>query len=431
MKHCFILLLSLCLTSCSKHGEMLLPRKKQQSDIHSLYSVTLRDVQDLAIKETLTKTKNNNAELSIIPIVDCEYDTLLYVVNYSDGWRIISSDKRTPPDVAYSQTGTIDIQRAGPSFLAWLKTAARDMKTIKREKNTSLRFSEEEINHHLNKWKGGSSRWVDPNLPIDEILVIDTLDYTEPVDIINHLAPAHWDQCYPYNQYCPILTEETHYYVGCASVAGGSLLHYLYKINNYPSSFRGVPMDSLGVNYSSVSTDSVKVTARYLKSINDSMNMVYLPSGSFAFPSDVIDFFNEAGYSCSYSGFDPSIIRSSLLNNNIVMVIAFDNILDIIDLPSLSSGHYFLIDGYQTRRQVICKRTYCISPSGNPIPNSEFLTYLYIGDPYLAYVKMNWGWWTQWESGLDDGWYALTSSWITSEHTYDYGRHMFYDFELL
>ena len=99
-------------------------------------------------------------------------------------------------------------------------------------------------------------------------------------------------------------------------------------------------MDSLGVNYSSVSTDSVKVTARYLKSINDSMNMVYLPSGSFAFPSDVIDFFNEAGYSCSYSGFDPSIIRSSLLNNNIVMVIAFDNILDIIDLPSLSSCHY-------------------------------------------------------------------------------------------
>ena len=63
-----------------------------------------------------------------------------------------------------------------------------------------------------------------------------------------------------------------------------------------------------------------------------------------------------------------------------VLMLAFDDIFDIIDLPALSSGHYFIIDGYQTRRDVILEHNY-IMGFDNLTPYEEWLRYLYIAPP--------------------------------------------------
>ena len=116
------------------------------------------------------------------------------------------------------------------------------------------------------------------------------------------------------------------------------------------------------------------------------------------------------------------------MNQHPVMILAFDNILDIIDLPALSSGHYFIIDGFQTRREVMMIHSYNVG-THSPVPPEDWYNYYY-GAPYFAFMKMNWGWASQWTSGTNDGWFAPTSSWLTTHGEYDYGRHMYYNFNL-
>ena len=401
-----------------------------QTRINSSYTrVSYNDALHYVQKHTDTRTKSDAEAFHIEPVVDKSLDTLLYIVNYENGWKILSTDKRVPAEVAYGDTGTIDLNTENPAFLSWLSGAAKDMKVIRATSDEGLSFSNDDIRFNISRWGGINPRSIDPDMPLDEIEVIDTLDYTEPVTVVPHMVQANWDQDYPYNQFCPVKTGGGNYDVGCAGVAAGSLLHHLYRTNLSPTLFSGIPMDSIAVVYSDENSDSLEVTARYLKAVNDQLDMHYLSSGSFAFPSDVKDFFDNNDYPCTYGNFDAEIVKNSLQYNHCpVIILAFDNLWDILEIPTVWTGHYFLIDGYQTRRHVIVEHHYTQGIGANPVPSHEWDVYLYIGNPYFAFVKMNWGWSSQWTSGTNDGWYALTSSWVTNVSTFDNGRHMFYGF---
>ena len=378
----------------------------------------------LGMLEKETKSVSNNT-FSIEPVCDNQNDTLMYLVNMAEGWKILSADKRTPAIIGWSEGGHVSLDSDNAPFNAWLSTVKADMRKVRNASDEELSFTADEINRNISRWDETPNPTRGKVLEID---VIDTLYYSEPVDWVEHMVKAHWDQGTPYNEFCPINPGGGHYSVGCAGVAGGGMLHYLYEKNGYPTVFHNVPMDSIGVNYSYYLTDSTRVTARYLKAVNDDMSMMYLSGGSAAFPSNVVSFFNSAGYSCSYSSFDVPTVKSSLLAGNPVMVLAFQDLMGIPEIPDIFAGHYFLIDGYQTRHDVIAHHIYSIGANGGIIPYSEHTIYVYISDPYLAYVKMNWGWWDQWVSGANDGWFALTSSWVTTNGTYDVSRNMFYNF---
>ena len=370
------------------------------------------------------KASTKSSYCSVDAIVS-EEDTVMYLVNYNEGWELISADKRTPAIIAWSEKGNINIDKDNGPLDVWLKLTAKDLLRVKRSNNKELSFSADEIQKNLNYWKR-----IELSLGKGPIIegydVWDSLYYSEMVSQIMHMVPAHWDQNAPYNVYCPTMLNGNHYYTGCASVAGGGMLHFLYKKNGYPSSFHNIPLDSVGVNYTSVLYDSTMVTARYIKAINDEVNAMYTSSGTAAFPLDVVDFFDSAGYDCSYSAFNAQTVKNSLLAGNPVLMLAFD---DIAGLTNIFHGHYFIIDGYQMRHDVFAIHHYTVSPSGLIIPNSEHTFIVSIGPPYLAFVKMNWGWYSQWTEQEDDGWFALTASWSTSEGDYDMDRYMFYNFQ--
>ncbi len=390
-----------------------------------IYTVSITDVISYTQQDTHVLSKSSNtSSIDIQPIIDAS-DTLMYCVNYEHGWVLLSSDKRTPQVIAYGESGRFDLENAAPGLKAWINSVKGDLKRIRYASNDELSFSSEEIEQNLSKWNRKKKERANPGEPTIWI-VTDTIYYSEPVQQIMHLVPAQWDQNAPYNHYCPIQSGTTHYYVGCAGIAGGSMLHYLSKKHGFPTTYSGVPIDSIGVNYSSYLTDSTRVTARFLKAVNDSMNMNYTSNGSYAFPSDVEDFFDSVGYPCTYSSFSATTVAQSILQNKPVMVLAFDS---FIGVPLIWEGHYFLIDGYQTRHDVVLEHTYYDGSPGAIIPSREIYNYLYISPEYLQYVKMNWGWWDQWISGANDGWYALTASWITNNGTYDSSRQMFYGFE--
>lgn len=431
----------LALVSCGKEENM--PLNGPLSDMTREYSVGMKDVESYLNNLNSTATKSSfRAIESIIPIVDKDQDTLLYVVNYTDSWTILSGDMRTPPEIACGMAENATLDLSNPAFLSWLNMVAIDLKNVKSSTNEELTFSSDEIASNVSKWIGIGDRWIDPDtpldpdppeppvLPLDQWVLIETQYYDEVYDQKPHMIPAHWSQEYPYNRFCPLDGQGDPYYVGCGGVAAGAMLHFLYKQNGQPSVFHGIPMNSLAVEYP-LDADSLYYTPLYLRAVNDAMDMSelvnYWSGGTFVLPAKMVSMFDDAGYSCSYAAFNSSSVASSLLSQKPVIVLAFDEW--ILNLPDITEGHYFLIDAYERRRSVTAKH-YVLYSNGEIVPNTEYFEYEY-GQPYLSRVKMNWGWGSQWAPNpSNDGWYFLTGSWTTNSGSFDTDRHMIYNFEL-
>lgn len=438
-----IILTSLLVAGCSKsipvvdyyEGKMIAARSEQLNNT----SVQMNDVL-FYIKHAQEKTTTKSDDIvSILPLTDKTQDTLLYIVNYSEGWSILSGDKRTPAVIAYGEEGNISLDSANPAFLSWLNSTAIDIKRIRKSKDCELVFSESGIRKNIMQWGGvNDPRWVDPDIPIDppdtltfgQWVLVRTEHYNNLYRQVPHLVAEHWGQDTPYNNYCPQNNEGSHFYVGCAGVAAGALLHHLYRKNNHPTYFSGIPMDSVAVNYHiNSSPDSTDVTARYLRAVNDEMGLIvpinYWPGGTFALPSQVSTLFANYGYTCLYDSFDSDIVKSSLQSNKPVIALAFDEW--ILNLPDITEGHYFIIDGYELLQQVTAKY-YAFFAGGAMVPSyDERIEYEY-GAVFLSRVKMNWGWESQWTSNTNDGWYYITDSWTTTAGSFDISRHMYYNF---
>lgn len=436
---CLITLLFV-LTGCYKENSFItqdaLSHERNQREKSSY--VSINDAWRYIENNHPAETKGGEV-VSILPIIDKVQDTLLYIVNYTDGWSILSSDRRVPAVVASSPTGKLSLDNDNRAFLSWLNSTAIDIKRIRESEDSELRFSKEQIDAHRSIWDQSSVNRVIPNEPItpgDSIkingswVLEETHSYYETLEDKSHsMVQEHWSQGYPYNVYCPQDSNGNNYEVGCAGVAAGALLHYLYRKYGFPTSFSGIPMDSVAVNYSSVLTDSTNVTARYLRAVNDDMGLnVYInywQGGTFALPNQVSSMFSNHGYSCSYDSFDSDIVKTILMSQKPVLVVAFDEW--ILNLADVTEGHYFILDGYELKRPVTAYH-YVYVENGVVRPQyGERVEYTY-GSPFIVNVTMNWGWSTQWTSNIDNGWYSLTGSWTTNYGTYDIFRHMFYNF---
>ncbi|MBQ8530020.1 MAG: Spi family protease inhibitor [Parabacteroides sp.] len=74
------------------------------------------------------------SEETIEPIVSGT-DTVMYLVNYSDGWCLFSGDKRTEAILAYSETGHLSLKDIGnmEGFSYWFTRYKRWIKKIKED----------------------------------------------------------------------------------------------------------------------------------------------------------------------------------------------------------------------------------------------------------------------------------------------------------
>lgn len=75
-------------------------------------------------------------------------------------------------------------------------------------------------------------------------------------------------------------------------------------------------------------------------------------------------------------------------------------------------------------------------PTGPYIVPEEYETYTY-SSPQLTSIKINWGWYTQWDENnpVNDGWYSLTGGWTVIKgdnitFDYNYQKYMTYGFGL-
>ncbi len=392
-----------------------------------------------------SRTKSTGDVYSIEPYV-IESDTVMYIVNYASGWKILSADKRTPVTIAESETGRLSLGE-NSSRPSWIRAMAYDMRRVSLSTDDELSFTQDEIVSSLDMWESMLlGKDLPPFTPEDSLprpmfghweLYFEGYE-TEIVSFINHQTDTQWDQGYPYDVYCPLNSDESgHKPVGCAAVAAGQMLYYLHDYFGEPAfSNGGIILDSLSTTYSSTLNAATDSTAKFLAEIGSDMNMHYHNEYSWTTPSNVVDFFADYGYSCSYESFDDDIVEASLWDGMPVIVLAMD---DFIGIPDISVAHYFLIDGCRKMRQNYVKKYQFVYDGDDPMPSQLEVDRVEIinSTPYISFVKMNWGWRTQWDTNyqLNDGWYALTGSWTTYDsqgHSIDYDceRHMISGFTL-
>lgn len=423
--------------------------------------VSMEDVMSM-IERDFPHTKSNQIEVE--PYLSESLDTLMYIVNSksSYGWKIYSSDKRTPAVLAEGDSGYFSIEEGSPAVSIWISQMCEDISRVKKAKDEELTFSKEEIGTYRSQWEASTQKIIDreliPFLPIGhwEETISST---TQPYDSVCHMV-GKWDQSSPYNECCPYFTSTPNEraYAGCVAISGAQMLHYLHykigrpvnmhsvgycigNIDNYTYSY-SAPDSSVWANmnpsytYSSNTTIPEAVMIGYVGVV---VNMHYCDNifgqFSWALPSNLkTDLFEPMGISCSHGSYDEDIVRSNLLNQMPVIVSASNLVV-----PTDGSIHCFVIDGYRRTR---IKTTHHFHFVYDEIPNTtvrpgpgpdDYETYEYSA-PIFAGIQINWGWSNQWTNDVNNGWYALTSGWTVTNggRTFDYNHYvkMIYGFAL-
>ena len=154
-----------------------------------------------------------------INIIDSyKVDEAYYVVNFSDGWVVVSANDATVPVLGYNVTGSYpDASEQSYNFESWMQHYSDQAVFIKENEIVAT----QEVISQWNKYLTN-----EPN-----ILLNGDRDVTTP------LLTAIWNQDDPYNLLCP--EDEAgpggHVYVGCVATAMSMIMHYW----RYPNSGSG------------------------------------------------------------------------------------------------------------------------------------------------------------------------------------------------
>ena len=464
----YLCYLMIILLSCSKivpplpakfheiqaiNKELIAMKYDNEVSMNDIHEVILRDV---------AATRNINMSYEVNSFLGEDADTLMYIVNLGDenGWKIYSSDKRTPAILAEGDKGRFSLEDGSPALAFWLESMARNIARVKMAEDDELVFNTDEIILNKKFWPQSPAQTLmaGPDIPLipgeghweETIISTRTIEDT----VVNHMV-AQWDQNPPYNECCPYLTESPgdRAYAGCVAVAGAQVLHYLhYKIGvpeemfsngvcvgnihdfyrtfNHPSD---EVWDNMSFAYQPTAAAAMIPEAILIAYVGAQVNMHYndlliSEPFSWAIPADLKPLlFEFHGISCSHGRYDENIVKDQLLNGMPVIVSA-SNLLIPIDF----NIHCFVIDGYRkTRTEYTHLHSYVWDGPADAEHNlyKDYTTISYSPSVFSG-IKINWGWWTQWTTNpVNDGWYTLTDSWVLNDGSdYDHYRKMIYNF---
>lgn len=399
--------------------------------------VSLEDVYEMCS----LSTKGDVKEFTVEPVVDVEGDTLMFFVNYDNGWRVLSADKRTPALIAQCDAGAISLSTDNTGLLAWLDLTARDMKRIIHLDDSKLNFTASQIRSHRQQWSKESLRF-----PPDTSIIIHEGDWvlvstsTEEVyyDHIDHLVGAHWDQGNPYNYYCPPKSSGIdNKPAGCSPVACGQLFQFLCSHFglDFEYSWNGITGYMHDVHLPYVNSFHDYATPLLLRYFGQVLGASYGDnSTSVTFAADKIqNYLSSLLISCNKQSYSAEKVKENLISGMPILVSGYSG--TILGYPDYSNGHTYIIDGYKRYRT---KYTYYYERLTGYPPLLEEKTEIEYSTPHIGLIKMNWGWSTQWTSGRNDEWFALTGDWYVdldndglADHSFTEGITILCDFEFI
>lgn len=390
-----------------------------------------------------------------------EQDTLLFLVNYEEGWLLLAGDKRLSPVAAESEKGHLKLQTPNKALFTWMDSFADEVRTnrdhYEEKDNKNTQLWSKIINKRSNSNKTRSS--VEYKWAVVSYTYLDTI--TTSI-IVDHLIPTKWGQGYPWNVKLPVdLRNNIICPLGCTAVSLSQILYYTHYHLGKPTGFYhnvrvnvshiSAPTSNIGFSRTGYSSNSpawdqmaLDRTESYFKTnlVGDLMldvgyrvNMTYSSDGSYAniTPSVMASF--NLSYSQGY--YDYSLVKNSLENSCPVNVTAFR-----IDNTLGRMGHSWIIDG-------VCSRTYKyitekrFEYTENWMHESEYydsfddLRFRYhINSEYDCvkeetyntsdFLLMNWGY----DGDGDDGYYSVYPSigWSYQNRNYNYDKKIHYNF---
>lgn len=274
----------------------------------------------------------------IIPVGIKNHEKLYIFNSSSNGFVIVSADKRIYPVLAYSSTSTVDVDKElwSPSFRAWINLYIAQIEDIIVD---NAKANSAVLNMWENLLKGESSgiKWAKDVAP---------------------LLSTTWNQGCGYNALCPVASGGPcgKVYTGCVATAMAQVMRYMehpatgigrqcYTTANYGELC--ADFENALYDYSSMPNNSGNAeVAKLMYHCGVSVYMNYSPSGSGAYSSNVVNawknFFDYKNHILinknSYEEIDwIKIIRNEIDNSRPIYYAGFGN----------SSGHAFVFDGYQ------------------------------------------------------------------------------------
>lgn len=398
--------------------------------------------------------KNAKEFDTIVPMTD-GVDTLMYLVQYQNGWDIIAADKRGPLVIAMSDEGKFEASDTLIGFYAYLeaqKQYLKSMRSVAEHDPDSEAYRFWSMLHPKNNSQarlvGDEGYW--------QLYDTETETVTRES---GHLIPTRWGQNEPWNTFTPYNSDdpETRCAVGCVAVAGAQMLYYLHQTlgcpqtmytsavcvgdnNNYTIIFSNETTsawDNMALTIYDNSSARKKQSAILMAYVGNAVGMDY-GSDSGAKTKKLKDFFNGLGISCTFENYNSTTAWNSLINNMPVIISA----KTLTDEFPFYGGHAWIMDGWKT--VTTCYTYYygwlptpqsgsTITPGPmQPVPNPGDLpiyteTRTELSVTQTKTVLMNWGW----DNSYNNIYCSLEGAWSPySSVSFQYLKKMLHGFRV-
>lgn len=426
-------------------------RLKPETSSTSVQQKLSRDILDLSSSDAAilanlysgpAQTKASCRQVrEVIPITNDNGKTVMYAVNYDDGYIIVSATRKYFPVLADVEHGSFSFGDKTGSMILVDEMA----EAIDRVEAGEVQVDCETV---WSKYLDGEIRDI-PTTKVVRDEYYDLLETyqaewydqgiqsyylrTQPSGMPDELyasfcSMAESDMAevsgYPYME-CAIITVEqsdgTQYgpylttawnqsescsplygeYLGCVTVATGQLMRYF----EYPSTFNWGVMP----NEDDSSSSGCVVRADFLEQLHDDLGVSTTGGASIA---DAERTLTEYGYSCYISSpHSSNTVHSSLVRGNPVYMRGTNSYNTV-------SGHAWVCDGFRFFNNSTKYSLYLLTFS-NGVPNALELWYdttIYETSQF-TYYHMNWGW-----GGLNDGYFLDSNIACTSSSNYSVDR---------
>ena len=294
---------------------------------------------------------------------------------------MVAADKRATDIYAYSDTGNLDLDGAieNTGLGVFMEGAVA---LYEDEVNTNVLGLKDSM--PFKPLPGIDEYDKPPYLPTEVVSCVtyyvkygsyETASSKEP------MVSVKWDQCHPYNYYCPSCSWSSDEYIykgkcvaGCVPVAMAQIMSY----HKYPASYVGYEFawnamtESTKFSFNNEPNDNALMVAHLIREIGRVAKADYGKETS-ATLANIKTMFPKFGYNITGADYDVDKVKISLINNR--PVFAYGS-------KKNGGGHFWVIDGYD---HLATRKTYYYNYAPYNVHDVRDFD-------NRIYVHCNWGW---------------------------------------
>lgn len=436
-------------SACNKNEQYINAENAVSKTILRSFSVTMDDI-DIYLHRYKGIKDTKSPSIQVEPVLS-GVDTIMFLINYDDGWELLSADVRAPRVIAMAERGHITLQQISeaPDEVTLLFSSFAN-KVLFLKHNPAFTDN----NSFDEDW--GT---ILPNRFNDGWELVNSIVLESYEEIQNHLTSTVWGQNYPWNIRAPYTnsTLSSHCLTGCVPVAAAQILYYLHdKIGvpaqSYGDSFTQAYIPSTADSLVLQNSDVVFDNATYSALTWENMPLSNSGTGLYETVSTLmvqVGLFIGAEYYVGHTSGVFSHVKTAFQNQysipcigtyNIDMSTIVNSIIDdempvFLGISEYNEngqrlyGHGVVVDA--AKRQYTLIRNNYICELENI--NGELIIYQKsetVEERTPKYVGINWGWdGAYMYSGSSPIWFSTESlSWSTGYYTWNNIDYMIYGF---